>query len=105
MNFNDFDDTLRGALRREPAPPDFAGTVLARARRSGLPVWKRPVALALAAGLLLAVLIPPAISAHQRRERERAVEAEAQLVTALTITRSQLRRVSARIQRNTRRPL
>jgi len=95
------EDQLRSALRRESAPPDFAASVLAAARRTAIPFWRRPVTLALAAGLTLAALIPPAIS--ERRRRERAAEAEAQLLTALTIAETQLERVSATIQRNTRR--
>jgi hypothetical protein len=95
------EDQLRAALLREPAPPDFAAGVLAGARRIAIPFWRRPVTLALAASLTLAALIPPAISEHRRRER--AEEAEAQLVTALAIAESQLERVSATIQRNTRR--
>jgi len=95
------EDQLRSALRREPAPPDFAASVLAGTRRIASPFWRRPVTLALAASLLLAALIPPAISEHRRRQR--AEEAEAQLVTALTIAETQLERVSATIQRNTRR--
>ncbi len=101
MNIDNLDGQLRQALRRETAPPDFARNVLARAT----PFWRRPVALALAAGLVTAAVIPPAISEHRRRERERALEAEAQLFKALTITQAQLRRVGARLQRNTRRPL
>ena len=95
------EDQLRSALRREPAPPDFAASVLAGTGGIASPFWRRPVTLALAASLLLAALIPPAISEHRRRQR--AEEAEAQLVTALTIAETQLERVSATIQRNTRR--
>lgn len=95
------DDELRSALRREAAPPDFTANVLAGARRLAAPFWRRPVTLALAASLTLAALIPPAISEHRRRKR--ALEAETQLLTALTIAETQLERVSATIQRNTRR--
>jgi F0F1-type ATP synthase delta subunit len=101
------DDQLRRALKRESAPPDFAANVLARAKAETivLPFWRRPLTLALAAILLLAAVIPPVISEYRQRQRERALEARAQLLTALTITKAQLRRVSARIQRNTKRTL
>jgi hypothetical protein len=101
------DDQLRSALKREPAPPDFAANVLAqvKAETPVLPFWRRPLTLALAAILLLAAVVPPVVSESQRRQRERALEARAQLLTALTITKTQLRRVSARIQRNTKRTL
>jgi hypothetical protein len=115
IDLDKFNEQLRGALRREPAPPDFAGKVLASARRSRVlpssvwrsraPLWRRPLTLALAAGILMAAVMPPAIYEHRRRERERALEAKAQLAIAMSITQSQLRRVSAKLQRNTRRPL
>jgi hypothetical protein len=97
------EEQLRGALRREPAPVDFAARVMAR-----VPVviwWRRPMTLALAAGLAMAAVIPPAVSEYHRRERERAMEAKAQLVTALAITQFQLRQVSEKIKRNTRHAL
>jgi hypothetical protein len=102
------DDQLRQSLRREPAPPDFAANVLARAAagRSVIPFWRRPLTLALAAGLLVAALLPPSVAEYRRREQEeRAAEARAQLLTALSITKAQLLRVNARIQRNTRHTL
>ncbi len=109
MSFDDkrFDDQLRQLLRREAAPPDFARNILARAAaiKTVTPVWRRPATLALAAGLLLATLVPPSISEYQRRQEVRAEEARDQLFTALSITRTQLLRVSAKVKRNTRRPL
>lgn len=101
------DDQLYRALKRESAPPDFAANVLARARAETpvLPFWRRPLILALAAVFLLAAVVPPVISEYQTRQRERALKARTQLLTALTITKTQLRRVNARIQRNTKRAL
>jgi negative regulator of sigma E activity len=101
------DDRLRAALKREPAPRDFAASVMARAKAEEpvVPFWRRPLILVLAAALLLAAVIPPSVQEYRRRQQERALEAKARLLTALTITQTQLRRVSARIQRNSRRPL
>jgi hypothetical protein len=107
MSMDNFEDQLRQALRPGPAPPDFAANVIARARASRhvIPFPRRAVTLALVAALLLAAIIPIAIFEQRRRQQQRALEAREQLVTALTITRTQLRRVSAKIQRTTRRPL
>ena len=92
------EDDLRRALRREPAPADFAARVLRRTRV--LPFWRRPVTLAIAAALALAALVPPAV--YQYRRYERSIEARDQLLVALSITRSQLQRVKERVRQNTR---
>lgn len=106
------DDELKAALRREPAPADFAAKVLAKttlakttlAKTRGsqarvLPFWRPPVTLAIAAALALAALIPPAV--YRYREQRRAIEARDQLIVALSITKVQLQHVRERIQ-NTR---
>jgi len=92
------EDDLRRALRREPAPPDFAARVLHKTRV--LPFWRRPVTLAIAAALLLAALAPPAV--YEYRKHQRAVEARDQLILALAITKVQLQHVREKIHRNTR---
>jgi hypothetical protein len=92
------EDDLRRALRREPAPPDFAARVLRKTRV--LPFWRRPVTLAIAAALLLAALAPPAV--YEYREHQRAVEAREQLILALSITKVQLQHVKEKIRQNTR---
>lgn len=89
-----FEDDLRRALQREPAPPDLAARVLAKTRS------KRSFTLPMAAALVLAALIPSGIS--QYRARQKAVEARDQLVVALSITRNQLQHVTRQIQHNTR---
>lgn len=97
------EDDLRRALEREPAPPDFAAKVLAKARGIEpriLPLWKRPATLAIAAALALTAVIPSAV--YEYRRRQRAIEARDQLVLALSITRAQLEQVRTKIQRNTR---
>jgi hypothetical protein len=102
------EDGLRDALRREPAPVDFAAKVLARTVVSparGLAWWRRPVTLALAAGLILGALIPTTIFEYRQREERRALAARNQLMAALSITRTRLQQAKARIQRQTRHTL
>ena len=99
---------LRDALRREPAPVDFAAKILARTVVSpsrALPWWKRPVTLALAAGLILGALVPTTIFEYHQREERRALAARNQLMAALAITRTRLQQARARIQRQTRHTL
>ena len=102
------EDGLRDALRREPAPVDFAAKVLARTVVSparGLAWWRRPVTLALAAGLILGALIPTTIFEYRQREERRALAARNQLMAALAITRTRLQQAKARIQHQTRHTL
>jgi hypothetical protein len=102
------EDGLRDALRREPAPVDFTAKVLARTVVSPthvLPWWRRPVTLALAAGLVLGALAPTAVFEYHQREERRALAARNQLMAALAITRTRLRQAKARIQRQTRHTL
>lgn len=97
------EDDLRRALRREPAPADFAARILSKttlAKTRVLPFWRRPVTFAVAAALVLAALAPPAV--YEYRRQRRAVEARDQLILALSITKVQLQHVGERIRRNTR---
>jgi hypothetical protein len=94
----DFEGELRGALRRESAPADFAKKLRARLPVD-IPVWRRPVVWAIAAVLLLAALLPPSISEYQRRLRERGMEARRELMVALRITSAKLHQTRERIQR------
>ena len=91
-----FEDDLRRALEREPAPPDFAARILERARP------RRRFPLAIAAAVAVAVLIPSGI--YQYRQRQKAIEARDQLIVALSITQLQLQHVQQQIQHNTRHP-
>lgn len=93
-----FEDELRAALRREPAPPDFAAAVVRKVRV--FPFWRRPSTLAMAATLAVAALIPPAVNEYRRQQR--AVEARDQLIEALAITKVQLLQVGEKIRQNTR---
>jgi hypothetical protein len=101
-----FEEELRQAMRRAPAPADFAGRVLAKVPRSApRPVWRRPLALGLAAGLLMAAAIPMGVSEYKRRERERGLKATKQLMIALRVTSNRLRQTKEKIERATRHPL
>lgn len=95
------EDDLRRALRREPAPPDFAAKVLARAGKPRtVPFWRRPAALPIAAVLTVTALIPASI--YEYRQQRRGIEARNQLLTALSITRAQLEQAKHMIERNKR---
>jgi hypothetical protein len=108
-----FEEELRAALKHEPAPPYFAASVLAkttlakttlaRKRQEGprvVPIWRRPLSLAIAAALAVAAVVPSAV--YRYHQRQRALEARDQLIVALSITRGQLQQVKERIRQNTR---
>ena len=102
-----FEDDLRAALRREQPPADFAARVLAKAAQTervvAFPVWRRPATWAMAAGLAVAALVPPAVLEYRHREEQRALEAKHQLLSALSITRAKLRQTRERVHRATAR--
>src|ERR1700742_4164026 len=100
MNDEQLEDALRGALRREPAPGDFAAKVLAKAgARPVRAAWfQRPMTLAMAAGLATIAIVPSAVLDYQRRERDRGMKAKQDLLVALSITRTQLQLARERIQ-------
>jgi hypothetical protein len=109
---NDFEQEMRSALRRDPAPPDFAANVLARVADQEsrdkvirLPVWRRPAAWAIAAGLCIAAIVPPLAMEYQQRRAARALEARRELLIALEVTRTKLQQTRERIQRTTRHAL
>jgi hypothetical protein len=56
--------------------------------------------MAIAAALAVAAIVPPAF--YQYRQQQRALEARDQLMTALSITRVQLRQAKEMIRQNTR---
>jgi hypothetical protein len=107
---------LLEALRREPAPPDFAAKVLAKTvgpvanpqvdrkviRMEPRPWVRRPLTLALAAGVAAMAIVPAAVLDYRRREEMKGLRAKRDLLTALAITRDQLQQVRAKVQRNVR---
>jgi hypothetical protein len=99
------EDELRAALRREPAPADFAARILSKTQlaKTGPRFWRRPWTLAVAAALALAALIPPVV--HEYRREQRAIAARDQLIEALSITRFQLQQAKEEIRQNARHKL
>ena len=109
MNWNTeeaLEQALRGSLRRSAAPPDFAAKVLAGTRQpaggSRMSWLRRPFTLALAAALMAVAIIPAVVLDHERRETARGLKAKQDLLTALAITRDQLRHARDEVRRNTR---
>ncbi len=110
MNDN-MDDALRKALRREPAPPDFAAKVLAKARmpavsphvRTMRKSWlQRPFVLALAATVAAVAIVPAVLLDYEHREQTKGLKAKRDLLTALAITRDQLRHAREKVRHTTR---
>jgi hypothetical protein len=111
----ELDDLMRSALSRDEEslqpPPDFAAKVLAKTvglRKTkviAMPLWRKPAAWALAAGLSIAAIVPPSAMEYQRRREARALEARRELFIALELTRVKLRQTKERIQRTTRHTL
>ncbi len=83
----EFEQELRQALERRPAPPSLKGKIMARRRGSKLGrhavLWQR-----LAASLVLAAMLGGAVEweRHVREERRRGEAAREQVMTALRIT-------------------
>ena len=102
LSDDDFEQELSAALRREPAPPDFAAKLK---RRLPVPVWRRPAVWAIAAAVLFAALLPPVVLEYRRERRAQALEASRELIVALRITNVKLRQTKERIQRATRHTL
>jgi hypothetical protein len=109
MNWNtdeELEQVLRESLRRSAAPPDFAAKVLAGTRQpaggSGVSWLRRPFTLALAAALMAVAIVPAVVYDHQRREAAKGLKAKQELLTALAITRDQLRHARDEVRRNTR---
>ena len=84
---DEFEQELRQALERRPAPPSLKGKIMARRRLGRLGrhkvLWQR-----LAASLLLAALLGGGLEweRHLREERQKGEAAREQVMTALRIT-------------------
>ncbi len=95
----DFEDQLRQALARQEPSSGFAEGVLARAaqmeHRRRLR-WKPWAAGCIAASLIAGVT--GLVDLEQRRDRQRAEAAHAQLVIALRITNSKLQRIEKKLE-------
>ena len=98
MTPQEFENELRAALRREPAPEGFASRVIARTPRR-----RRVLPWALAAGLAAGLVLPLGVYEHRREQAVRAEQAKRELVTALNITRAKIRQTRESIQRRANR--
>ncbi len=90
----DFEDQLREALARKPAPDGFAGRVIARSRRKSS--WKTWAAGAVAASLVAGVLTVKQVEAVKEREQGQA--ARAQLLRAFEITRTKVKQIEGKVE-------
>lgn len=101
---DDLENQLRGALRREAAPTDFAAKIIARTPRSiaRRPGPKRPLLLGMAAAVAAMAIVPSIVLDYQRREEEKGLKAKRDLLTALAITRDQLQQARTRVQQSTK---
>ena len=112
---NSFEEKLRNAMRREPAPPGLAEKVLARAgafprpaasrwrtfgRCFSLPAWRLAGAVA-AAGLLIAVAALVQRQ-HQERLRHQGEMAKAQVTEALRVASTKLNVARRKVEESDR---
>ena len=95
---DEFEQELRQALERRPAPPSLKRRLMARrqtAGRHGGPwMWQR-----MAASLALAAVLGGAAEWqwHEREERRRGEAARQQVLTALRITTGALNRMNTKL--------
>lgn len=89
---NEFDQQLREALARKPAPPDLAARIGARLPATRRPAPWRTWAVGLAATLVMTV---GGVRYHQYRQ---GMEAREQLLRALEITERKLALVESKLQ-------
>jgi hypothetical protein len=89
-----FEDQLRRALTRDPAPADFKRKLMARVAKRVR--WNRRVLLAFAAALLIAAAVPATVVV-------RGIRARNQLLNALSVTQSTFRHTKELIHHNARR--
>ena len=93
---DDFEQQLREAFKRQPAPPGLKRRIMARRRapepRSHVVLWQR-----LAATLALAAVLGGAALWHQLEERRKGEAARQQVLTALRITDHALDNISKQL--------
>jgi len=94
---DDFEQELKQALQRRPAPPSLKKRVMERRAQRKRPqsmIWMR-----LAASLLIVALLGGGLrwGLEQREERRKGEEAKRQVMIALRITGRALNQVNARL--------
>ena len=102
------EDSLRQALRREPAPRGFAARVMSAASARAVPLrqpWWGVRGLVLRSALAGTSVVLIGGVGFQRYEQRRALEARHQLLTALTVTKVSLQKAQERIHRIAAKPV
>jgi len=96
---DDFEQELKQALERRPAPPSLKRRImqqrtlrLTQRVHNRTVIWQR-----LAASVILAVVIGGAFTWHKAEERRKGEEARRQVMTALRITSQALDEMNARL--------
>lgn len=97
-----FDQELKDALRREPAPEWFADAVMARVsaerQRKAKPVWFGWARMRwVAVSMVLVAVLGGVRFEQERRERERGEQAKQELMAAFHVTGVKLREVEERV--------
>ena len=96
---DDFEQELKQALERRPAPPSLKRRILQQRSlrqkqrtHNRMIIWQR-----LAASVMLAVLVGGAYTWHQTEQRRKGEEARRQVMTALRITSHALNEMNTRL--------
>ncbi|HNY39470.1 MAG TPA: hypothetical protein PKJ41_03715 [Bryobacteraceae bacterium] len=97
-----FEQELKDAMRREPAPDWLADAVIARVgaerQRKPKPEWFGWARLRwVAASMVLAAVVSGVRFEQQREERIRGEEAKQELMVAFQVTGTKLRQVEQRV--------
>ena len=105
MNFepmDDFEEELRQAFERRPAPPSLKRKLMERRRRQNTErirartmIWQR-----LAASLALAAVLGGGYAWRNREEQRKGEAARQQVLTALRITGHALNQMNAELAKN-----
>jgi hypothetical protein len=102
---DEFEQELKQALERRPAPPSLKRKVMARRARSSEPahpfLWMR-----LAASIVIVLLLGGGVrwQIEKQQEKRRGEEARQQVFTALRITSQALNQVKIRLAAHDRKP-
>lgn len=102
---DDFEQELRQAMERRPAPPRLKRKVMEqRSRRQTQRLWSRTILWQrLAAGLVLAALLAGGVTWRNYETRREGEAAREQVLTALRITSHALNTVNTQLAATHRR--
>jgi len=93
---SDFEQELRQAFARRPAPPGLKRRLMER-RRTARPQRPQGLWMRLAASFLLAAAVAGGVAWHNMEERRKEEAARQQVMTALRITSHVLNQMNARL--------